>query len=440
MRFDSASTVVETLGQRPVFNLVIGVALLGGGCIALTYLAPLVLDWDRFRALMLDTTLNPSIKVSGLTLTILAAVFAVVLGVVSIGRRKSRRLFDVNVLLCVTAALFLVCLEGMARFSINHGIAPLNAPALYANGFCDDDYWKLLARKLGAPKLPENVYHPVLGWTLARSEANPHGLSLHASNPGHRDLPFYGDSFMQAKTTPEDSVPAIIQRLLPGYQTLNFGVGGYGIDQIYLRYDLSADEFPANPIVFAMMTRDVDRSMLSIRDAIKPHFQMGNDAISLAGTPVPSDPETWLSAHPVSIRSYSLSVLSQLADLIKTRFDGSQSECNVKGKIDLNRRILDRVLARAAGLDQRIVGLIFVGPRDLVVEQPDWRYLFLKDYFEKHDVPYVDMLAVIRADMQRSKRKTGDYFIQGDGHPNAVANALIADKVAEVLARVAQNK
>jgi hypothetical protein len=440
MSLDSASAVVATPGQRPVFNLVIGMALLGGGCIALTYLAPLVFDWDRFRALMLDTTLNPGMKVSGFILTTLAAVFAVVLGAVSIGRRRSRRLFDVNVMLCVTAALLLVCVEGMARFSINHGIAPLNAPALYANGFCDDDYWKLLARKLSVPKLPENVYDPVLGWTLARSKDNPHGLSLHAANPGHRDLPFYGDSFMQARTPPEDSVPAIVQRLLPDYQTLNFGVGGYGIDQIYLRYDLSADEFPARPIVFSIMTRDIDRSMLSIRDAIKPQFQLKNDAISLAGTPVPRDPEAWLSAHPVSIRSYSLSVLSHLAVLIKTGFDSSQSECNVKEKVELNRRILDRVLARAAGLDQRIVGLIFVEPRDLVVEQPGWRYLFLKDYFEKHDVPYVDTLAVIRADMQRSMRKTGDYFIQGDGHPNAVANTLIADKVAEVLTRVAQNK
>jgi len=65
---------------------------------------------------------------------------------------------------------------------------------------------------------------------------------------------FVGDSFVESAACPNDTLPTKVQKLT-GIDTLNFGVGGYGVDQMFLYFKRLAprcdrkdcSRFPCSP-------------------------------------------------------------------------------------------------------------------------------------------------------------------------------------------------
>ena len=155
----------------------------------------------------------------------------------------NRRNIIINATLAVVAtAVALGGLEVVFRlglFSESVRIERLRHPGRFADSDYDDDYWKL-AFLFGTGRQGQRVggYHPIFGWAPPATDENPLGLISAAPyrvEDLNRAILFYGDSFVGGATPWPDRLPQVMDRLLPDYSVLNYGVAGYGVGQIHLR-------------------------------------------------------------------------------------------------------------------------------------------------------------------------------------------------------------
>jgi hypothetical protein len=147
---------------------------------------------------------------------------------------------------------------------------------------------------------------PVLGWPSPSqygSDYEPNGALFEPRYPeagqSHAScISLYGDSFTEGGdiSAPEHRWSSELSGLA-GCYVANFGVGGYGTDQAYLRYIKHAADRP--PIViFGIHPADVTRNLTRIRDlenseqwfALKPRFILESNSPRLV--PIPDLTET----------------------------------------------------------------------------------------------------------------------------------------------------
>lgn len=121
------------------------------------------------------------------------------------------------------------------------------------------------------------VYDDTLGWTVGSSRRNSTGMylssaeGLRAASQGAvlagpkagRRVALVGDSFVFAEQVRfEDSWGHRLESSSGGkLQVLNFGVGGYGVDQAYLRFKKDALAWEPDVAVLAFPLADLFRSM-----------------------------------------------------------------------------------------------------------------------------------------------------------------------------------
>lgn len=136
-----------------------------------------------------------------------------------------------------------------------------------------------------------------LGWRYAagyageRDHTNAQGLRAsreYAPAPpaGVLRVAAFGDSFVYGNEVDDASAwPAQLEASAPGLEVLNHGVGGYGLDQAYLRYLAEGARLSPHVVLIAFDVDDmgrlvnVYRRFLSTRElpVFKPRFHLGGD-------------------------------------------------------------------------------------------------------------------------------------------------------------------
>ena len=123
---------------------------------------------------------------------------------------------------------------------------------------------------------------PDLGWVTvpgARSRspcANRAGLRAEreyapAPPPGVVRIAAFGDSFVHGdEVTTDEAWPTRLERLQPGLEVLNYGVGGYGIDQAMLRFFREGARFAPHVVLVGVITDDVLRGVNVFRPFFAP--------------------------------------------------------------------------------------------------------------------------------------------------------------------------
>jgi len=171
-----------------------------------------------------------------------------------------------------------------------------------------DAYWKLFFLHQSSGLHPElqafwqHEVHPTLGWVPKKNfrGGGPNNDSETTNNRGHRASMDYaphpekytvvvlGDSFTYGSWAPDREVwPAILQQLDDRLHVINLAVGGYGVDQMYLMLRDTITEYKPRLVVFALISDDLNRSLLSFRECRKPRFVIGNNGeLILANTPI----------------------------------------------------------------------------------------------------------------------------------------------------------
>jgi hypothetical protein len=191
-------------------------------------------------------------------------------------------------------------------------------PNYYADAYSEDDYWKLQYKL--SKKYRKSNAHPVLGWIgKTVSEGNlAHNKTKHVGN--RRPVLLYGDSFAQCSTITEREAILLfgqydktvcLENFLnndrnfgKNYYLLNYGVGGYGLDQIYLLFKNSIDNYKNPFVVMSFMTLDLDRSILSVRTGQKPYFFIDKGKLALDEQPITPDPNVFFYNNKIQIKSY----------------------------------------------------------------------------------------------------------------------------------------
>jgi hypothetical protein len=154
-----------------------------------------------------------------------------------------------------------------------------------------------------------NKYSPVLGWTIKEKgvlnlyRANSSGIRSNReydlSPPGNViRISAFGDSFTHCDEVKNDETwQATIENLDSGLEVINFGVGGYGLDQAYLRYLTDGKQYNSHIVLIGFMTENIYRSINRYRPfyfhnsrmpLIKPRYIIKKGKLMLLHNPMKS--------------------------------------------------------------------------------------------------------------------------------------------------------
>jgi hypothetical protein len=347
--------------------------------------------------------------------------------------------------------LALVAGELFLRYAVAHrdslGVlgAHIRRPENFADGDSDDDYWKLHYQwqdpaTVGSANHPD----PVTGWTGSNIEP---GTYEHANEPvirGRRLVLLYGDSFAQCNTPPEECFQTLLDESEFGahYCLLNYGVGGHGLDQMYLLLEHSIDRFAdRDPIVIVsvMVESDLDRSVLSFRDWPKPRLDViGGELVSRG--PVTTDVSAYLAAHPVSIKSYLWRYLlfNPSPWLRRLRMRLKNTAPIVREKRELNRRILVEIERSLARRRLRHFFLVFHSEEGALHtwDAFAWQEAMVRDVCRELGTPLVDTRDFLAFAAGGSSARCAElYGHSGNvaGHHNAAGNLVCFEAIRQGL-------
>ena len=351
------------------------------------------------------------------------------------------KIFLAGLLLAGTVGLASVVVAELTFRTLLFSAAPFmkrfREPGLFAY-FESDDYWKLYFL-FGGKYKPPATPHPLLGWIGNFDRAS----YRHSDTPflsRRRPVLLYGDSFAACAVAQKDCFQGILNQdpsFSEKHFLLNYGVGGYGVDQVLLLYEHSIGEYQDPFVVVSLLTEDVDRGVLSVRTGQKPYYRVIDDRLVLSGVPIDSRPEHFFRRHPPDIRSYlfRMFVYSDGRPFKLKRWLRPRP-AEVRSHIEtINERIL-RDLVK--DLRTRNVDHVFVifHPLWTLASQGDWRDAFLRRLFESMKVPYLSSKIIVRQHAARHGTRLEDYYLEDNGHPNAYQNRIIADELkAYVMSR-----
>mgnify|MGYP001572688787 CR=1 FL=1 len=309
------------------------------------------------------------------------------------------------------------------------------------------------------------VPDPTLGWTIAPSRKSENGMYL-SSVEGLRSaeqgvsmkaeaatcrIALIGDSFTFGETVPyADTWGGILGSRLGGRcQILNFGVIGYGTDQVYLRYLKDVRPWHPDMVIFSFIDDDFRRAMsvygfLTFPDGrfpfTKPRFILKGDEPELLLPPLASPREPFESAsiHHLPGINYDVGYLpfewdragwEWLARSYILRFlvsvyplhELERPEVSLRETLKLNGILI-------AKLRQSILA---DGAKPLIVFFPQRQYLERKalegigtQVLQREKLPYIDVAGC----MHRSVH--ADLF-NPDGHFSTHGNLRAADCLAD---------
>jgi hypothetical protein len=219
-------------------------------------------------------------------MTFVAATLAALVGIALIGRQYFRqresasRTFEFVVAMnLITLAFILVPTELALRAFAQDtpDSRSIGGRTLFPRSWEQAAEHNLRISEKASKDLSYLVYDDTLGWTVGRSRRSANGMylssadGLRAPRQGvvlarPKDRPrvaLVGDSFVFAEQVPfEHSWGHLLESNSAGrHQVLNFGVGGYGLDQAYLRFKKDALAWKPDVVVFAFPLTDLVRSM-----------------------------------------------------------------------------------------------------------------------------------------------------------------------------------
>ena len=299
-----------------------------------------------------------------------------------------------------------------------------------------DDFWKLRSRWQNQEVL-RLLHHPRLGATIPRTAVNPLGVAGAARAlppPGAREpaILFYGDSYL---TTPffqvSARIPQLLEARLAGTAVWNFGMWSYGLDQMILRLEETHGYFRRPIVLIGVLTDDIDRSLLTVREGQKPRFVVDRDGTShLTNVPIEADQAAYLARHPPAIRSYALRMLAMV--LAKTRLAGGWLRLRPEERREeieaVSRALIARAAARCRDGDIPLRFVIF--HPDFELAQPSWRGQFLRDTLDGLGISYLDTAPVLRQGLETGATGMADFY-DATSHHTQRANALIVDAIID---------
>ncbi|MEQ1894836.1 MAG: hypothetical protein ABL998_20025 [Planctomycetota bacterium] len=300
----------------------------------------------------------------------------------------------------------------------------------YADAYHEDDAWVLRARfhpERAGQAHPQ--FDATLGWT---SEAIEPGTLRHVEEPGpegERLVLLYGDSFARCLTGREDAWEGLLERsaLGPSHQLLNYGVGGYGLDQIELLLDATIERHAArNPLVIVgiLVDDDLDRPALALRNFPKPRYELVEGELVLH-PPLARTPAEFAAAHPPTIRSYAWRHLLHFYLPTRARWALTGEKRQRDEKRALCRALLERIERRLTALALEHFVVLFHAEKSMAVDGPySWQEPFLHATLRELGIPFVSSKRALLEDMA-STGLAPEAYLPLEHHYDARGNKVV---------------
>lgn len=350
-------------------------------------------------------------------------------------RTRRPALMAAIVVLFTTAFTLGICevLLRLALFSDSLGVPALRQAWRYADSTYEEDYWKLsylFGEGGNAPRVGR--LHPTLGWMPATTTGNP--LGIYSDQPLQLDalqrpILFYGDSFVAGVTPLEmpERLPQQLDTLTGARRVINLGVGGFGVDQIYLRFRDSVGAFREPTVLVGVLMDDLDRNTLYFRAGLKPYFDLVDGQLVVRNQPITQSPLDFVAENPPDIRSYVWRLVAlRLRHVLPEGWVDSwlgYDEIDAR-KRSISAKLLEQFTADARAQGIRLYFVLFYGLRE--IERESWQERFLKQQLDALGEPYFDMKAFLRAEQAAHGVELETLYLPERGHLNGAGNLVVA--------------
>lgn len=319
-------------------------------------------------------------------------------------------------------------------------------PELYADEYADDDYWKLRFQINKKELLPifnkaiqihnKDKEERYLGRYIFKDYKHTNAEYLNDRRP----VLLYGDSFAACYSRDDcfDHILNNDKTFSANHYLLNYGMGGYGLDQIYLMLKNSIDHYNRPFVVLSFMTLDLDRSVLTFREGPKPFFIIKNNSLELHEKSDYPNAETLFSDNKPQIVSYFYRrvVYSGVARRLMPNqlISYLKREDYFREKIkQINEKIILEIINELKSRNVDFIFLIFhpswIRESGLLDEDiTDWRDVFIKQVLHEHKIPYIWSKDIIFQQIKEKNLLLSEFFV-GNGHPSAYQREILAKKI-----------
>ncbi len=322
-------------------------------------------------------------------------------------------------------------------------------------------------------------YHPTRGWAIKTNGndgsfvANSQGLRASrdyalTKPEGQVRVAAFGDSFTHADdVSNEESWEEQLTAIDPQFETLNFGVPAYGLDQSWLNYKEKGKAFHPDIVLIGFMSENINRSVSVFRPFYvkkgsfffsKPRFELKEGRLGLVPNPITAkeDYRTLLEGPPAGgwealgkhdyffMRYYrpcwtDFSLLMRVVRYLKSRLDELYLDPRTilrRGMYNehseallVTEKVLDAFYEEVANDGSRPIVLLFPDSNDVRRHEKGLPRVYapLKAYVENKGYAVVDLVHAFDDGQQRSLKE----LFGPAGHYTALAN----EKVAAYLCR-----
>ncbi len=327
-------------------------------------------------------------------------------------------------------------------------------------------YQKLIRKQRG--DLSYHVYDPLLGWTLGPSRGSadglywsspegirvPDGNSSFARNADSVDITLVGDSFTFGEEVKyQESYGYHLEQMLGSpFRVLNFGVPGYGLDQMFLRYERDVRPWKPKISIFGFINADLRRTLWvypflgSFRwgnPFSKPRFILREDELTNLNTPPLLMPDAIFSLGSISElplleyqrkyhqsewekQFYHSSYLVRLLLSWHSSWSDDRDEISEEALVSINAALL-KAFVKSAMQDGSIPLVVYLPVRG-ELEKP-WVVTVAKQVLERAGIAYVDSTSCL-LEVNPSDR------FANNGHYQSQGNAAIAKCLLPVIHQV----
>ena len=309
----------------------------------------------------------------------------------------------------------------------------LGQPAAYFDPLCDDNHWRALRRGAWGQalhRISPQERHSTLGWTPHTASLDSRGAFPTLSPPRNPEstIALFGDSYIFGTTPQGTRIADALSALRPEAEVLNFGVGGYGLDQILLRLEDRVGVLPAGSWVFiGALTTDIDRTILQVRDAPKPWFTLSEGG-ALRLNPPPDVPVAqWFDDHPITATSLLWQRLRRTWQLRAAQgSESTEPHCAVAQKRALTHALLSRMASVCAEAQLSCALLSMQRPIDLT-QGAGWRAELYRS------APHHGLGLIDTGPLMKSLPEGWSDLYGADSHPSPAGNRQLATWIDQFL-------
>ena len=286
-----------------------------------------------------------------------------------------------------------------------------------------------------------------MGQAEPGSYAHPDEASLRDRRP----VLLFGDSYAQCATPAEQCFQSLLEQseLAHEFALLNYGVGGYGLDQMYLLMRRVLPRFRARKpfvVVAIMLDDDFTRSLLGLRDWPKPRARLEQGVLRI-DPPSATDPEQYLSEHPLQVTSWAWRLFVYRDGFLPRSWQARWRDTGapIEERVAVNRALLDAIALELNAAQVEHV-FLFVNGEQTLFDDPSlqWTVKLARDFQRESNEPCVWSTPYLRAgtcgDLERGHQLFGNNGVMA-GHYTAWANRLAFEALRQGIlgARTAPN-